>query len=148
MSRSFPNPKIHQSFEGERTVKREEESREELILDLCRDVPAAVWQQLGEAPGAFQKLRKASFRSCFNERSKGAEGAGGLLFALSRCQLLQELNMRDCSQVPAAAWQLLATARWEQLRKADFTLCFNQRSKGVEGAEGLLLALSRCRQLQ
>ena len=28
--------------------------------------------------------------------------------------------MRECSKVPAAAWQLLATARWEQLRKADF----------------------------
>ena len=29
--------------------------------------------------------------------------------------------MQECYKVPAAAWQLLATARWEQLRKADFT---------------------------
>ena len=38
-------------------------------MDLCRDVPAAVWQQLGEAPGAFQKLRKASFDERLGEQS-------------------------------------------------------------------------------
>ncbi|OLP86998.1 hypothetical protein AK812_SmicGene31832 [Symbiodinium microadriaticum] len=116
---------------------------EELNLDLCKDVPAAVWQQLGQAQGeAFQKLR------CFEEYSKGAEGAAGLLLVLSRCQLLQELGMRECSKVPAAAWQLLATARWEQLRKADFYQCFSTHSTGGEGAAGLLSALAHCRQLQ
>ncbi|CAE7221218.1 unnamed protein product, partial [Symbiodinium necroappetens] len=123
---------------------------EELNLDLCRDVPAAVWQQLGQAQGeAFQKLRKASFKACFDERSKGVEGAAALLLALSRCQLLQELGMAECDKVPAAAWQLLATARfWEQLRKADFSWCFFHGSTGAEGAAGLLSALARCRQLQ
>ena len=151
-----------------------------------------------------------SLARCFDEESKGVDGAAGLLLALSRCQLLQdvrsflglvgaswgflplfeveprgaeyddshmlssvvssplrvparveprlqkgeraeepwpqpgtfrhpmraqtppqsrapetrplgqELGMRECYKVPAAAWQLLATARWEQLRKADF----------------------------
>ncbi|CAE7819039.1 unnamed protein product [Symbiodinium necroappetens] len=122
---------------------------EELNLDECRDVPAAVWQQLGQAQGeAFQKLRKASFAWCFDERSKGAESAAGLLLALSRCQLLQELGMAFCYKVPAAAWQLLATARWEQLRKADFYRCFGRASEGAARVGGLLSALARCRQLQ
>ncbi|CAE7678881.1 unnamed protein product [Symbiodinium necroappetens] len=122
---------------------------EELNLDRCRDVPAAAWQQLGQAQGeAFQKLRKASFAWCFDRDPKGTEGAAGLLLALSRCQQLQELGMAGCSKVPAAAWQLLATARWEQLRKADFSECFGFLSKGGEGAAGLLSALARCRQLQ
>ncbi|CAE7208953.1 FBXL2, partial [Symbiodinium microadriaticum] len=122
---------------------------EELNLYLCRDVPAAVWQQLGQAQGeVLQKLRKATFKSCFDKDSKGAEGVAGLLLALSHCQLLQELGMQECYKVPAAAWQLLATARWEQLRKADFTWCFNDESKGGEGAAWLLSALARCRQLQ
>ena len=41
--------------------------------------------------------------------------------------------MRDCSQVPAAAWQLLATARWEQLRKADFTLRLGEGAAVLKG---------------
>ncbi|CAE7560842.1 unnamed protein product [Symbiodinium necroappetens] len=159
---------------------------EELNLDLCRDVPAAVWQQLGQAQGeVFQKLRKATFKSCFAGGSKGADGAAGLLLALSRCQLLQdmrkvlelptphaspnsaaeqstgdpalgqELGMADCGKVPAAAWQLLATARWEQLRKEASLLsedavprCFGRASEGAAGVGGLLSALARCRQLQ
>ncbi|CAE7506792.1 unnamed protein product [Symbiodinium necroappetens] len=89
-----------------------------------------------------------SFARCFSIYSKGAEGAAGLLLALGRCQLLQELGMKVCSQIPAAAWQLLATARWEQLRKADFSRCFDEDSEGGEGAAVLLSALARCRQLQ
>ncbi|CAE7805864.1 unnamed protein product, partial [Symbiodinium necroappetens] len=166
---------------------------EELNLDRCRDVPAAVWQQVGQAQGeAFQKLRCFySDSKCFDKESKGIEGAAWLLLALSRCQsnhevlmtivklssvvssplrvpvrveprLQQgkglkhpghslehsELGMSYCYKVPAAAWQLLATARWEQLRKADFSRCFDEDSKGAEGAAGLLSALARCRQLQ
>ncbi|CAE7767203.1 unnamed protein product [Symbiodinium necroappetens] len=120
---------------------------EELNLDRCRDVPAAVWQQLGQAQGeAFQKLR------CFDKFSKGGEGAAALLLALKQSTgdpaLGQELGMEGCYKVPAAAWQLLATARWEQLRKADFSECFDEDCKEPEGAAGLLSALARCRQLQ
>ncbi|CAE7865801.1 unnamed protein product, partial [Symbiodinium necroappetens] len=120
---------------------------EELNLDWCTAVPATVWQKLGHGVD-FQQLTRASFVECFNHESKGAEGAGGLLSALRACRNLQELNMRGCSEVPAAAWQLLATASWEQLRKANFSRCFNRSSKGAEGAAGLLAALSRCQQLQ
>ena len=76
--------------------------------------------------------------------------------------------MKRCFAVPAAAWQLLATARWEQLRKAKFDSrlgrrwlykassfrdpprprCFDNNSEGAEGAGGLLSALSRCQHLQ
>ena len=35
---------------------------QELNMDRCEAVPAAVWQKLGGQGDAFQKLRKASFR--------------------------------------------------------------------------------------
>ena len=37
-------------------------------------------------------LRLFSFARCFEEYSKGAEGAAGLLLVLSRCQLLQDVR--------------------------------------------------------
>jgi len=120
---------------------------EELNLDWCTDVPASVWQELGQRAD-FQLLTRASFVECFNHESEGAEGASGLLSALRACRNLQELNMAGCYEVPAASWQLLATASWEQLRKAKFSRCFDRSSKGAEGAAGLLSALSRCQQLQ
>ncbi|CAE7358498.1 unnamed protein product [Symbiodinium necroappetens] len=93
---------------------------EELNLDECRDVPAAVWQQLGQGEGRGRKgLRRLSLERCFDEHSKGGEGAAGLLLALSRCQLLQELQMGYCSQIPAAAWQQLKGAHWPKLTKVD-----------------------------
>jgi len=41
--------------------------------------------------------------------------------------------MWSCSQVPAAAWQLLATARWEQLRKANFARRLGEGAAVLKG---------------
>ena len=35
----------------------------------------------------------------------------------------QELLMRNCSQIPAAAWQQLEGAQWPKLTKVDFEGC-------------------------
>ena len=82
---------------------------QELNMNRCKGVPAAVWQKLGGQGDVFQKLRKASFAErlgeqtalrvspcrvlfsarCFEERAEGVEG---LLLALSRCQQLQDVR--------------------------------------------------------
>ncbi|CAE7765797.1 unnamed protein product [Symbiodinium sp. CCMP2592] len=122
---------------------------EELILNWCEDIPAAVWEKLGGQGEAFQQLRKASFRGCFRDNSKGAEGAGGLLSALSRCQHLQDLDMRGCVGIPAAAWQqLVADAKWPKLACVNLDWCFGSESKGIEAAAGLLAFLGRCPELK
>ena len=82
---------------------------QELNMNSCSDVPAAVWQKLGGQGDAFQKFRKASFTMRLGEQTalrlspccvlfsarcfeKRAEGVEGLLLALSRCQQLQDVG--------------------------------------------------------
>ena len=87
---------------------------------LCRDVPAAVWQQLGQAQGeVLQKLRKATFKSRLGEQR--------VTLRLSSCCV-------GCGS--------------EGLRLFSFARCFDKDSKGAEGVAGLLLALSHCQLLQ
>ncbi|CAE6945767.1 unnamed protein product [Symbiodinium natans] len=115
-------------------------------MNFCFKVPAEAWRQLRDA--RWEKLQKADFFRCFDNRSEGAEGADILLAALARCSQLQELDMQLCYKVPAEAWRQLRDARWEKLQKADFSWCFNEDSQGAEGADILLAALARCSQLQ
>ncbi|CAE7261595.1 unnamed protein product [Symbiodinium natans] len=83
------------------------------------------------------------------EATKAAEPGGLeelvilLLFAVD-----EELHMPFCSQVPAEAWRQLEAARWEKLRAADFSWCFQTDSQGAAGAAFLLAALARCSELQ
>ena len=59
---------------------------------------------------------------CFDEDTKGADGAADLLEVL-RNSPLEKLNFKDCDQIPSAAWQKLRGASWTNLREADFVSC-------------------------
>ena len=59
---------------------------------------------------------------CFDEDTKGADGAADLLEVL-RNSPLEKLNFALCSQIPSAAWQKLRGTSWTNLREADFTKC-------------------------
>ncbi|CAE7867460.1 unnamed protein product, partial [Symbiodinium sp. KB8] len=113
---------------------------QELNMVGCQKVPAAAWRLLATAE--WPALKKADFTGCFCENG---EGAAELLGALCRCRELEELNMSRCPKVPAAAWRLLAKAEWPALKKAYFAACFHDDG---EGAEELLGALGRCRELE
>ncbi|CAE7382768.1 FBL4 [Symbiodinium sp. CCMP2592] len=118
----------------------------ELGLSGCSEIRAAAWQQLEGAK--WPKLTKVSFDKCFGSESKGIEAAAGLLAFLGRCPELKELQMRDCSEIPAAAWQQLEGAKWPKLTKVSFAWCFGSESKGIEAAAGLLAFLGRCPELK
>ena len=51
----------------------------------------------------------------------------------------QELNLALCKEIPAAAWQLLATAEWPALKKADFA---GRLGRGAKLAGALCLFVS------
>ena len=106
----------------------------------CSEIPAAAWQQLRGAkwPG----LKKANFGVCFTNQGKGA---ADLLGALGRCQDLEDMDFRQCSEIPAAAWQQLRGAKWPRLKKANFYGCF---IKSGEGAADLLGALGHSQELE
>ncbi|CAK9058060.1 Uncharacterized protein SCF082_LOCUS31030, partial [Durusdinium trenchii] len=59
-----------------------------------------------------------------------------------------ELDLFDCSKIPAEAWQQLGKANWTQLRKANFRRCFYSDSKGASGAVVVLTALAQCHALE
>ena len=65
---------------------------------------------------------------CFNHDTKGADGAPDLLQALSHSPLLEELNFSHCFKIPAAAWQKVRSAKWLNLKKADFRRCLAERN--------------------
>ena len=59
---------------------------------------------------------------CFNNNTKGADGAADLLEVL-RNSPLEKLNFENCSQIPSTAWQKLRGASWTNLREANFFEC-------------------------
>ena len=65
---------------------------------------------------------------CFSGDTKGADGPADLLGALSQSSLLEELNFSHCCEIPAAAWQKVRSAKWLNLKKADFTECLAERN--------------------
>ncbi|CAK9072389.1 unnamed protein product [Durusdinium trenchii] len=72
----------------------------------------------------------------------------GSSWAKTSRETLQELDLFDCSKIPAEAWQQLGKANWTKLRKANFVGCFEQGSKGASGAVVLLAALAHCHELE
>ena len=57
---------------------------------------------------------------CFDDDSKGVDGAADLLQVLGKAMTLEELDFDRCSQIPAAAWQRLHGADWRNLKIARF----------------------------
>jgi len=106
----------------------------------CSRIPAAAWQKVRSAK--WLHLKKAGFGACFNKYAKGADGAADLLEALSHSPLLEYLDFYGCSQIPAAAWQKVRSAKWLHLKKADFGASFHD-PQGADGAADLLQALSQ-----
>eukprot|EP00913_Durusdinium_trenchii_P024598 g23090.t1 len=61
---------------------------------------------------------------------------------------LQDLELSFCDQIPTDAWEILQTANWSNLRKASFEQCFDDNTKGAEGAKHLLKALAQSAALE
>ena len=76
----------------------------------------------------FDRLFLTKHWRCFNTDTKGAEGAADLLQALSQLTQLENLDFNGCNQIPAAAWQKVRSAKWLNLKKADFTRCLAERN--------------------
>ena len=64
---------------------------------------------------------------CFNISTKGADGAAGLLQVLSQSTQLENLDLSYCRKIPTGAWQKLHSAKWLNLKKADFCACLAER---------------------
>ena len=62
-------------------------------------------------PSPFEHSR------CFDEDTKGADGAADLLEVL-RNSPLEKLNFQHCSQIPSTAWQRVPSGAWPALRDA------------------------------
>ena len=76
----------------------------------------------------FDRLFLTKHCRCFDEDAQGADGAADLLQALSHSPLLEELDLRNCPQIPATAWQKFQGAKWLNLKKAAFTQCLAERN--------------------
>ncbi|CAL1152301.1 unnamed protein product [Cladocopium goreaui] len=119
---------------------------EELDFEGCSQIPAAAWQRLHGAD--WRNLKIARFDRCFGDDSKGVNGAADLLQVLGKAMTLEELDFEGCSQIPAAAWQRLHGADWRNLKIASFVECFDDDSKGVDGAADLLQVLGKAMTLE
>ena len=67
----------------------------------------------------FHRLILTKHSRCFGKDTKGADGAAGLLEALSQSTQLENLDFTDCSQIPTGAWQKLPDGAWPKLRDAS-----------------------------
>ena len=57
---------------------------------------------------------------------------------------IEVLALRNCPQIPAAAWQKVRGAKWLNLKKADFGQCLAERNVGV-GVLSCFLRVYFCR---
>ena len=75
----------------------------------------------------FDRLILTKHCRCFSGDTQGADGAADLLEALSQSSLLEELDLRNCPRIPAAAWPKVRGAKWLNLKKAGFVGCLAER---------------------
>ena len=87
-----------------------------------------VYLHLSLSQGVFDRLILTKHCRCFGISTKGTDGAPDLLQALSQSPLLEELFFQFCSQIPAAAWQKVRSAKWLHLKKANFQRCLAERN--------------------
>ena len=76
----------------------------------------------------YNRLTLTKFCRCFVCDTKVADGAADLLEALSQSPLLENLNLCLCGGIPAAAWQKVRSAKWLNLKRADFDWCLAERN--------------------
>ena len=89
-----------------------------------------IYLHLSLSQRFFDRSMPIKYCRCFSTKTKGADGAADLLEALSHSTQLEELVFRECSQIPAAAWQKVRCAKWLNLKKADFEQCLAERNVG------------------
>ena len=90
------------------------------------DIDSCKWPDLQKsfARGAVTDWRPfiPNHSRCFNNDTKGADGATDLLEVL-RNSPVEKLSFAFCSRIPSAAWQKLRGASWTNLREARFVSC-------------------------
>ena len=79
-------------------------------------------------PTSFNRLILTKHCRCFDRNTKGADGGADVLQALSQSPLLEELIFWCCNQIPTGAWQKVRSAKWFNLKKADFRGCLAERN--------------------
>ena len=94
----------------------------------CTGLRRIIYPHLSLSQRVFDRLILTRHCRCFDTDTKGADGAADLLEALSQSTQLEELNFNECSQIPAAAWQKVRSAKWLNLKKADFNRCLAERN--------------------
>ena len=92
----------------------------------CTGLRRIIYLHLSLSQGVFDRLFLTKCR-CFGRGTKGAEGAADLLESLSQSPLLEELSIGGCSQIHAAAWQKVRSAKWLHLKTANFSGCLAER---------------------
>ena len=94
----------------------------------CMCLRWIVYLHLSLSQRVFDRLILTKHCRCFNKDTKGAEGAADLLEALSQWTQLEELIFGFCYQIPALAWQKVRSAKWLNLKKANFYQCLAERN--------------------
>ena len=94
----------------------------------CMCLRWIVYLHLSLSQGVFDRLFLTKHCRCFDTDTKGADGAADLLEALSQSTQLEELDFNGCNQIPAAAWQKVRSAKWLNLKKANFARCLAERN--------------------
>ena len=87
-----------------------------------------VYQDLSPSQHLFNRLILTKHCRCFDRDTKGADGAADLLEVLSQSPLLEELDLGFCNQIPTGAWQKVRSAKWLNLKKANFSGCLAERN--------------------
>ena len=91
-----------------------------------------MYLNLSPSQHPFNRLFLTKHCRCFNNHTKGADGAADVLQALSQSTQLEELIFPVCNQIPTGAWQKVRSAKWLKLKKADFSGCLVEK-KMCEG---------------
>ena len=71
---------------------------------------------MAQSQRVFDRSMLTKHSRCFGKDTKGADGAAGLLEALSQSTQLEHLSFAFCSQIPAAGWQKVPDGAWPKLR--------------------------------
>ena len=94
----------------------------------CMCLRWIVYLHLSLSQDVFDRLFLTKHSRCFDTDTKGAEGAADLFEALSQSTQLENLDLRFCNQIPAAAWQKVRSAKWLHLKTANFHQYLAERS--------------------
>ena len=94
----------------------------------CTGLRRIIYPHLSLSQRVFDRLILTKHFRCFNKDTQWADGAADLLEALSQSTQLEELIFGFCYQIPAGAWQKVRSAKWLNLKKANFYQCLAERN--------------------